>query len=535
MSIFAQEQQLLFSHAHSPFSRRARESQTATLAEAQARAEAGDYVAATDFIRQARERDPENIYILAFEKQVEQLTLLSANNALTEESRVDILESLGGIVERVSSVSRQSPERLMPPHRPPHRLRPEEDRAAAMEWLKSQYFQQAHQYVRKGEYEHALAEIRRVYVIEPVNETARQFESHILELKELHGLVPHEDATSVPTPKAPPPAPRTPSKSPSITETAQAEEEPLTKRRRSGTLIVGVIAIAMAFIGFALIYNWIRSNEVKQEPPPVVIPQPEVYFGDPVTVPDTGKASGIERAPPMSRERPTQQSGLRSRQSHRMRARRSNRSSPPPDDDAQAARVESCRTFRPSSNVSPCPRANRRGTFSPLGWHSIAMGPLGILPHVRTSPRWSPRHATAWRILRGPPAPFHAPVKPADGIWFAPLNAERIPESHPLPGRAAPSMSLRKVDKLVREEKYEQALKVLLEVRASQPNNPYLPAYEERLRSAIEVRSRVARRAQERKPTHWADRSPVSPASSPRSKSNSRQSPGLSGLRLPEG
>jgi len=58
-------------------------------------------------------------------------------------------------------------------------------------------------------------------------------------------------------------------------------------------------------------------------------------------------------------------------------------------------------------------------------------------------------------------------------------------------------MSLRRVDKLVREEKYEQALKVLLEVRSSQPNNPYLPAYEERLRSAIEVRSRSLEEAEQ--------------------------------------
>jgi hypothetical protein len=63
-------------------------------------------------------------------------------------------------------------------------------------------------------------------------------------------------------------------------------------------------------------------------------------------------------------------------------------------------------------------------------------------------------------------------------------------------------MSLRRVDKLVREEKYEQALQVLLEVRASQPNNPYLPAYEERLRSAIEIRSRVVHRTGEQASPH---------------------------------
>jgi tetratricopeptide (TPR) repeat protein len=283
-----------------PLSEDERESIKKLLTEAHGRAEAGEYDAATDSVRQARERDPENIYILAFEKQVEQLSLLASSNSLTEESLADILDSLGGIIDRAVAVVSEGGTAATAAPVAPAAATPE-DRAAAMEWLKSQYFQQAHQYVRKGEYDHALAEIRRVFIIEPVNETARQFESHILELKELHRLVPEAAAPQAPpAPKAPAPRPRTPAQPSPAQSSPNAAEETHGAKRRSGTLIIGIIAIAMAFIGFALIYNWVRSTEAKQEPPPVVIPQPEVFFADPVTVPDTARTPGSREVAPES-------------------------------------------------------------------------------------------------------------------------------------------------------------------------------------------------------------------------------------------
>ena len=163
-----------------------REALRRILGEAQTEASAGNYAAAIEAVQRARAQDPENIYILAFEKQVEQLSLLASGETLNEEARTDILDSLGGIVDR--AVSTESDSKRVEKPSPAPSLATREDRAAAMEWLKSQYFQQAHQFVRKGEYDHALAEIRRVYIIEPDNETARQFEAHIQEIKELHQL-----------------------------------------------------------------------------------------------------------------------------------------------------------------------------------------------------------------------------------------------------------------------------------------------------------------------------------------------------------
>jgi len=52
-------------------------------------------------------------------------------------------------------------------------------------------------------------------------------------------------------------------------------------------VVLGIIAVAVAFIGFALIYNWVRTPEVTEGVPPVVVPQPEEYFADPSTAPDS--------------------------------------------------------------------------------------------------------------------------------------------------------------------------------------------------------------------------------------------------------
>jgi len=70
-------------------------------------------------------------------------------------------------------------------------------------------------------------------------------------------------------------------------------------------VVLGIIAVAVAFIGFALIYNWIRTPEVTKGVPPVVVPQPEEYFADPTTVPDsTRRTLSPERssAPPSAED-----------------------------------------------------------------------------------------------------------------------------------------------------------------------------------------------------------------------------------------
>ena len=61
-----------------------------------------------------------------------------------------------------------------------------EQKEAALEKLKSQYFQRADDYIEKHEYQRALEEIRRIYIIEPGSAVAKEYEQKIEQLAALH-------------------------------------------------------------------------------------------------------------------------------------------------------------------------------------------------------------------------------------------------------------------------------------------------------------------------------------------------------------
>ncbi len=235
------------------------------LYEAQARSDAGQYRDALRIVREAKSLEARNIYILAFEKQVEQLAELSELKLLTEEQRIDIMESLPGIIERAAESS-QTPAGPAPVSDTRAELnREREERAAALEWLKNQYFQHAHDYVRKGEYQHALAEIRRVYIIDPNNTIAKDFEKQIdqlISLRKVQATPKTQSAPSAypgggethPRPEGarvqPPPAP--------------PAEEPKPKRRISTTMIV---AMVLTIIAIAIAIYYFRAREKMLRPP----------------------------------------------------------------------------------------------------------------------------------------------------------------------------------------------------------------------------------------------------------------------------
>jgi periplasmic protein TonB len=160
------------------------------LTNAHSLAEAGDFTAALAATRQAKTLEPKNVYVLAFEKQTEQLMEFSAAGTVTEEQRSDILESMPVIIEKAVELSRTSSgvtviSGLGSSKSLADIERERTEKGAALEWLKNQYFQHAHEYVRKGEYHHALAEIRRVYIIDTENKVARDFEKQIDQLAQM--------------------------------------------------------------------------------------------------------------------------------------------------------------------------------------------------------------------------------------------------------------------------------------------------------------------------------------------------------------
>jgi tetratricopeptide (TPR) repeat protein len=251
------------------------------LTKARAEVEAGNYLEGLAFAQKAKGLEPKNIYVLALEKQIEQLVELSAGNALTDEQRTDILESIPGIIDRaVEGPPPEDPDEGQPVTEPePPSEDNRADREAALEWLKNQYFQHAHDYVRKGEYDNALAEIRRVFIIDPRNTTAKQFEKHILELADLHKEHPAGQVSVEPPPKSPVP-PAAESAKPPQARKADQKQTSKPRRRKSTVVIVGIILVAMAFIGYVLIQLWLREDVSMPTTaePEVLTPQPKIYY-----------------------------------------------------------------------------------------------------------------------------------------------------------------------------------------------------------------------------------------------------------------
>lgn len=285
------------------------------LEEAQSRAESGNYAGAITAVREAKALEPRNVYILAFEKQAEQLNDLKNSASLTDEQRTDILESMPSIIEKAVEISRTSAGVTNVSGLGKHATgatREVEEKAAAHEWLKNQYFQHAHDYVRKGEYQHALAEIRRVYIIDPENRIAKDFEKQIDQLARLRTphvtKLPAETTPHDSAPPAPPPPPVTRGTTkprdvepaelepmPMMTEEWSSPQQHLPRRpkppvaparkpkKKGNSVIIVLIILALIALGVVLFWyyqrNVLRKNPAERKPlPPAAT---ELFLGAP--------------------------------------------------------------------------------------------------------------------------------------------------------------------------------------------------------------------------------------------------------------
>jgi tetratricopeptide (TPR) repeat protein len=260
----------------------------ALLAVARKRAEAGNYQDALSSVRDAKRLHDRNVYLLAFERQLEQLTELSLAGTLGDDERTDILDSIPGIVERaLEGASAPLPAATAPDAAAAERARAE--RAAAHEWLKNQYFQHAHEYVKKGEYDHALAEIRRVFIIDPESKIARDFEQQITELERIRREtvpIPAEPGRAEASGAAPPPpgdtrvtgsTPSSPGEHPSLETPAATHEAPAdeaSKPRRLKPLSLILLFIALALLAFATIFLIKKLEAPSTQTPRSTIPSP---------------------------------------------------------------------------------------------------------------------------------------------------------------------------------------------------------------------------------------------------------------------
>jgi len=304
------------------------------IAEAQDDITQNAYVQALTAIRKAKVLDVTNIYILAFERQVEQLNDLTSSGTLTDEQRTDILDSLPGIIEQAKST--QAPLATPETADAERRSTPEqlEQMRAARQWLKNQYFQRTHEHVKKQEYTRALAELRRVSVIDKDDLFAHGFERKIVQMQELQkqkppapaevppvspdmqpvktervtggpdqaASTPESAETSGPSPAAPESSAETPglsAETPGLSaETSglssqetgipsdQAEEEstPSGKAagKRSRLLPIALVITVMA-VAFAFYYFWKRERPVEPiVPPPSDQTEQEVSDDEPM-------------------------------------------------------------------------------------------------------------------------------------------------------------------------------------------------------------------------------------------------------------
>jgi periplasmic protein TonB len=147
------------------------------LHDIQRKAETGNFTDALATIREVKAADPKNIYLIAIEKQIAKL----GDTSVPEENRNGIIKSLPAMLDRaIGDIQRRIPTV------PKVDETQKNQKEAALEKLKSQYFQRADDYVEKHEYQRALEEIRRIYIIEPGSVVAKEYEQKIEQLATLH-------------------------------------------------------------------------------------------------------------------------------------------------------------------------------------------------------------------------------------------------------------------------------------------------------------------------------------------------------------
>jgi TonB family protein len=153
------------------------------------RIDEGLYSRGLDVLREAKELDPKNIYLIALERQVKSLVGEGFKKTLTPKDRKEILGSIPEIMRRsLNDTEKRESQLQHQPDKPDldvEELRARE-RLRAIKRQKESYVQLAEEYIDRGDYERALDEIRRIYIIDPENIIARDLEIKIGQLVRMH-------------------------------------------------------------------------------------------------------------------------------------------------------------------------------------------------------------------------------------------------------------------------------------------------------------------------------------------------------------
>jgi len=137
-------------------------------------AEEGKFDEALIAIRTELQHFERSVYLLALEYQVEQLKEYSKGESVNEMQRLDILDSFPGLIEKAVEHPDTTAIRVelqSAPH--------PDEQEAARRWLSGQYLQHAYRFLIQKEYSRALTEVRRIYILDPANQLARNLETRI--------------------------------------------------------------------------------------------------------------------------------------------------------------------------------------------------------------------------------------------------------------------------------------------------------------------------------------------------------------------
>jgi TonB family protein len=155
------------------------------LVEALRKANEGGYDEALDLVEEIKAADPRNIYLIAFHRQIQKLRDLEHDHAPSSpDQRREILQSIPAVFERAVESARQREQE--------NSGLPGIAKTEALEELKREFLKRADKYLEVGDYDHALAEIRRANIIQPDNTDAHLYEQRIEQIVALQHPVPEE-------------------------------------------------------------------------------------------------------------------------------------------------------------------------------------------------------------------------------------------------------------------------------------------------------------------------------------------------------
>lgn len=247
------------------------------LQDIQRKAESNKYIDALTSMKEVKAADAKNLYLIAIEKQIAKLN----DGNIAPENRTEIIKSLPSMIDRaISDLQRRA---LIPKADEAQK----EQKEAALEKLKSQYFQRADDYVEKQEYQRALEEIRRIYIIEPGSVVAKEYEQKIEQLATLQ--------TRVETPQT--------------TETEEVEKSATTADTSKEKVILDeepkksklpVFIGAAAFLIALIVVIWLiflRGSNNEQPTQPTATQQPSTTQGNETTAASTTTTTTPAPAP----------------------------------------------------------------------------------------------------------------------------------------------------------------------------------------------------------------------------------------------